>query len=156
MKNKEQEKTLPCPFCGGSENIKSGDNWNGLAYVHCYLCGGHMDQNSEGAAIRMWNTRAKMIDSISEGEIMKKQQKPIGNCLPVNIIFDGPPSHEGGRFIEVETDDGKSINAGEWLKRDDGLWALRITVLPTIKEEKLTREEKRLANLVYSQFDPIL
>lgn len=49
---------------------------------------------------------------------------------PINIIFDGPPSHESGRFIEVEIDNGKSINAGEWIKRDDGLWALRITALP--------------------------
>jgi len=52
------------------------------------------------------------------------------DMLPINIIFDGPPSHESGRFIEVETDDGKSINAGEWIKRTDGLWALRITSLP--------------------------
>lgn len=54
--------------------------------------------------------------------------------IPINIIFDGPPSHESGRFIEVETDDGKSINAGEWIDRKDGTWALRITALPTDKE----------------------
>ena len=47
----------------------------------------------------------------------------------INIIFDGPPSHESGRFVEVETDDGKSINAGEWIERD-GYWVLRITDLP--------------------------
>lgn len=49
---------------------------------------------------------------------------------PINIIFDGPPSHESGRFVEVETDDGKSISVGEWIEREDGLWALRITELP--------------------------
>jgi len=49
----------------------------------------------------------------------------------INIIFDGPPSHVPGRFVEVETDDGSSISAGEWIERDDGLWALRITELPT-------------------------
>lgn len=49
---------------------------------------------------------------------------------PINIIFDGPPAPESGRFVEVETDDGKSINAGEWIERKDGLWALRITQLP--------------------------
>jgi len=52
--------------------------------------------------------------------------------IPINIIFDGPPSHEAGRFVEVETDDGKGINAGEWVKRGDGYWALRITELPKI------------------------
>ena len=46
---------------------------------------------------------------------------------PINIIFDGPP--ESGRFIEVETDNGESINAGEWIDRGDGMWALRITRL---------------------------
>ena len=49
---------------------------------------------------------------------------------PINIIFDGPPSHESPRFVEVETDDGKSINAGEWIELKDGFWALRITKLP--------------------------
>jgi hypothetical protein len=49
----------------------------------------------------------------------------------LNVIFDGPPSHESGRFVEVETDDGRSINAGQWIERPDGLWALRITSLPS-------------------------
>ncbi len=48
----------------------------------------------------------------------------------LNIIFDGPPGPTGGRFVEVETDDGKSINAGEWIERRDDLWALRIAKLP--------------------------
>jgi hypothetical protein len=48
----------------------------------------------------------------------------------INIIFDGPPSHESGRFVEVENDAGESIKAGEWSERPDGLWVLRITELP--------------------------
>ncbi len=52
---------------------------------------------------------------------------------PINIIFDGPPSHESGRFVDVETDDGKSIDVGEWIERRDGLWTLRITSLPKNK-----------------------
>ena len=48
----------------------------------------------------------------------------------INVIFDGPPSHESGRFVEVELDNGRSVNVGEWIERDDGLWALRITKLP--------------------------
>lgn len=53
-----------------------------------------------------------------------------GCSQAINIIFDGPPGPEAGRFIEVETDDGKSVNAGEWIERDDGTWALRIRCLP--------------------------
>ena len=44
----------------------------------------------------------------------------------IDIVFDGPPSHESGRFVEVEDDSGKSIGVGEWVERDDGLWALRL------------------------------
>ena len=50
---------------------------------------------------------------------------------PINIIFDGPPGPEAGRFVEVETDDGKSLNAGEWSQRTDGLWSLRVMELPS-------------------------
>lgn len=50
----------------------------------------------------------------------------------INIVFDGPPGHDTGRFIEVETDDGKSINIGEWVQRGN-YWVLRITELPMNK-----------------------
>lgn len=44
----------------------------------------------------------------------------------VNIVFDGPPGPEAGRFVEVETDDGKGVDVGQWIDRGDGTWALRI------------------------------
>lgn len=44
----------------------------------------------------------------------------------IDIVFDGPPGHESGRFIEVEDAAGKSIRFGEWIDRGNGLWALRI------------------------------
>lgn len=45
----------------------------------------------------------------------------------INIVFDGPPSHESGRFVEVELDSGESVGVGEWIEREDGLCSLRIT-----------------------------
>lgn len=44
----------------------------------------------------------------------------------VDIVFDGPPGPESGRFVEVEDASGKSINFGQWVKREDGYWVLRI------------------------------
>jgi hypothetical protein len=44
----------------------------------------------------------------------------------IDIVFDGPPSHESGRFVEVEDAEGKSISVGEWIDRGNGLWALRL------------------------------
>ncbi len=45
----------------------------------------------------------------------------------IDIHFDGPPGNEPGRFVEVVGPDGKSFDAGEWIKVDgEPLWALRI------------------------------
>lgn len=44
----------------------------------------------------------------------------------IDIVFDGPPSHEAPRFVEVERPPGTSIKFGEWVHRDDGYWVLRI------------------------------
>ena len=46
--------------------------------------------------------------------------------LFIDIVFDGPPGPEAGRFVEVENPDGASISVGEWIDRGDGFWALRI------------------------------
>ena len=77
----------------------------------------------------------------------------------INIIFDGPPGPEAGRFVEVETDDGKSINAGEWIEKD-GYWALRITELPGMAAdeiEKLEAENTRLQEkLLQTQYQSLV
>ena len=44
----------------------------------------------------------------------------------IDFVFDGPPGPEGPRLIEVEDSQGRSIKAGEWMKRRDGYWALRV------------------------------
>uniref|UniRef100_A0A6M3L6N6 Uncharacterized protein n=1 Tax=viral metagenome TaxID=1070528 RepID=A0A6M3L6N6_9ZZZZ len=65
--------------------------------------------------------------------------------MPINILFDGPPGPVSGRFIEVETDEGRGINAGEWIERPDGLWAMRIQELP---EDELGRGHEVLTRRV--------
>ncbi len=44
---------------------------------------------------------------------------------PIHIVFDGPPAPEAGRFVEVETHDGKSISVGEW-QQHGAYWHLVI------------------------------
>lgn len=46
----------------------------------------------------------------------------------LDVVFDGPPGPEGGRFVEVENRVGRSVKAGEWIERRDGYWVLRLTV----------------------------
>lgn len=44
----------------------------------------------------------------------------------IDIVFDAPPGPESGRFVEVEDETGRSINAGSWLESLDGFHRLRI------------------------------
>ncbi len=44
----------------------------------------------------------------------------------IDFLCDGPPGPEAGRFVEVEDATGHGINAGEWIKRKDGYYALRV------------------------------
>jgi hypothetical protein len=46
----------------------------------------------------------------------------------LDIVIDGPPGPEAGRFVEVENDQGKSVSVGNWTKRDGVYWALRLRV----------------------------
>jgi hypothetical protein len=43
----------------------------------------------------------------------------------IQIVFDGPPGHDGGRFVEVEQG-GESLVFGDWIQRDDGYWVLEL------------------------------
>ena len=54
----------------------------------------------------------------------------------IHIVFDGPPSHKSGRFVEVENASGQSIRFGEWVHRPDGFWALVIAMPETFEEHK--------------------
>jgi hypothetical protein len=54
----------------------------------------------------------------------------------VSLVFDGPPSAEGPRFIEIEDEEGKSVLCGEWVEqRETGTWALQIRVLSVSRNE---------------------
>lgn len=47
----------------------------------------------------------------------------------IRIVFDGPPEHIAGRFVEVENEHGASIKAGQWFDRGDGCWVLAMTIV---------------------------
>ena len=44
----------------------------------------------------------------------------------IDIVIDGPPGQDPGRFVEVEDANGAGISVGEWIDRGDGNWALRL------------------------------
>jgi hypothetical protein len=65
------------------------------------------------------------------------------NAPYVDVVFDGPPGAQSGRFIEAEDEHGCGTRAGEWIDRGDGTWALRIQV-PV--EEKLQAASELLSS----------
>lgn len=67
----------------------------------------------------------------------------------IDIVFDGPPGPESGRFVESENMAGASINAGRWIDRGNGLWALRIATAdaPPAVERLIERWEREAAEL---------
>ena len=57
---------------------------------------------------------------------IRKEERMTANQEYIDIVFDGPPAHESGRFVEVEDPSGASVRVGEWIDRGDGYWVLRI------------------------------
>ncbi len=43
----------------------------------------------------------------------------------LRFVFDGPPSHDGARLVEVEDLDGKSVSVGEW-REERPYWVLYV------------------------------
>lgn len=44
----------------------------------------------------------------------------------LHVLFDGPPGHESGRFVECEDENGLAHDVGHWEEDDAGLWHLVI------------------------------
>lgn len=72
---------------------------------------------------KMRDRYIRSLEGRIASEIVAKYQNGV-----LNVIFDGPPSAESGRFVEVEDEQGNSVDAGTWVQREDGYWSLRITV----------------------------
>ena len=76
---------------------------------------------------------------------------------PIQIVFDGPPAHESGRFVEVEQG-GKGINFGEWKQREDGYWVLELPLIlqpkPTVsRKDVLSWASEALSNIARNHSD---
>lgn len=66
------------------------------------------------------------IELRKDADWRKALPTPVSPMPYIDIVFDRPPGPDAPRFIEVEDHEGKSIKFGEWVKRPDGVWALRL------------------------------
>lgn len=63
---------------------------------------------------------------VMSARIVTEEHKSV---TEIDIVLDGPPSHEAGRFVEIEHAlHGHSMNVGQWVERDDGYWVIRLRV----------------------------
>jgi hypothetical protein len=105
----------PCPVTGGPKEAGS------LADTRLRTCTEH----AHTAVV--WDGTA-----LRECPLCAAARKEVPPTREIHVVFDGPPETESGRFVEVETADGRGVAAGRWLHRPDGLWAL---VLETVSRD---------------------
>jgi hypothetical protein len=103
-----------CQKCGDSGVLLSRPRY-------CGVCVGGDTRVSTEPLIHLADHRA-----VAASLFAPPPPPPAGpTSAYVDIVFDGPPSHESGRFVEVEDATGASINLGEWVKKG-AYWRLRI------------------------------
>lgn len=76
-----------------------------------------------------WKPKNRRRDLVRAGALIVAEIERLDRIKKnhFDIVFDGPPGPDAGRFVEVEDADGRSITLGKWLQRPDGYWVLRIS-----------------------------
>lgn len=86
---------------------------------------------SEGE--RIWGEEADRLRASVEAAVsararVEERERVEQSDRKFFIRFDGPPAHDSGRFVEVETADGLSVSpeasGARWYLQDDGTWLL--------------------------------
>jgi len=104
------------------------------------MIGGTLPSSPQDVAYREWANLGKEIgfEPMTVKPVRGKGERfftavPVEQPIPgrtrINIVFDGPPGPEAGRFVEAEDAFGKSIKCGEWLQEGDK-WVLAIGGAP--------------------------
>lgn len=100
------------------------DNVHRPDYLGASVCFAHLEHGLSHVVGDPKPTGWMVHQIVDADAFAAAAQQPVG--VTIDIVFDGPPGHEAGRFVEVEDADGKSIRIGEWINRGNGMWALRL------------------------------
>lgn len=144
MSDADTARNEPCPACGGSGHERTAPDEAGPGALSCDECGGTGIRSdlrcsitrAVGALYDEAEFRREVLGSDADNaradelqlvaELAEDALNEHGAFI--DIVFDGPPAPEAGRFVEVEDAEGRSIDLGGWMERNDGTWALRIPV----------------------------
>lgn len=99
-------------------------------------------RDASGVDISKWLDR-------TDAALAAQQTQQEAAVKELHFVLDGPPSHESGRFVEVEDENGKSVNVGRWEQRGN-YWHLIVTAPPTGVREgdaELLAALRKAANL---------
>ncbi len=72
------------------------------------------------------SVRAKLVGAI---ERQGWRAPATSTSSYIDVVFTGAPGgpdEPPAQFVEVEDDHGNRIRLGEWMRRDDGRWVLRL------------------------------
>lgn len=128
------DATLSLPFVASTDRM-----------ITCIVCGGGWSETGKpgvdyellvgttsGSAAVGLHERCRGRAEVFTRQVLGPSENQDDEFL--DIVFDGPPSHESGRFVECEIN-GYSVRVGDWKEREDGLWSLRLPITPRKKTD---------------------
>ena len=48
----------------------------------------------------------------------------------IRLVFDAPPGRDMPTLVEIEDENGRSVDCGDWRERADGYWELVLPAAP--------------------------
>ncbi|MGP0047851.1 MAG: hypothetical protein ACLPZR_03240 [Solirubrobacteraceae bacterium] len=100
-----------------------------------------MNCSDEGTEPRAGSEADAGVTGVAPGPGAGHDEDPAEDVRPgIYIVFDGPPSHESGRFIETENEKGEGVGPEgvNWNQREDGYWVLG-PFLPVSEREQIRK-----------------
>lgn len=122
-----EEKWFVCDVCGAEEQTPrsqgKGLRLHGGRLVLKRDALDHHNAPVADASVKR-DLCDKCLNIITKAVNAAAERIQNGTTGPIDIVFDGPPGPECGRFVEVEQC-GPSISFGTWVEREDGYHVIR-------------------------------
>ena len=110
-----------CIYCGSTFEAEDGIPEKDLGH-NAELCRDELLRLADRLIDQLWR-QTKV--AIAWRERAARRLDPSTVLVDyIDVVFDGPPSHVSGRFVEVESPANRGVKLGEWVQ-DGEWWRLR-------------------------------